>query len=137
MWRRAAWPFAIGAKAEPNKYAAQAIRIVRREMEEETRDNLPVERNSDGGSGVVSFALGVAAGVVATVIFATYAEEHFNRIIRKTRQLSHRAEEVAGDVGHKVADVAKTVKAKTGEVAGAAAKHAQHVADQLQETVGA
>jgi methyl-accepting chemotaxis protein len=56
------------------------------------------EQNSDGGLHFASLLVGIAAGVVGTIVYATYNERQFNRVVGKTRELSDRSGEYLGDV---------------------------------------
>ena len=51
------------------------------------------------GLNIQSMLLGVAAGVVGTILFAAYREEKFNRVVRKTRDAGDRSQEYLSDLG--------------------------------------
>ena len=55
------------------------------------------EQHSDG-LHFASVLVGIAAGVAGTIIYATYNERQFNRIVGKTREMSDRSGEYLGDV---------------------------------------
>jgi len=63
----------------------------------------------EGGFGFLPFLLGFAAGVVATVAFATYANDKFNAVIKQTRKASDQVADTAVDLSQKVASKAKDV----------------------------
>src|SRR4051812_13272409 len=70
------------------------------------------EDHEGGGFSPLSFMLGLAVGVVATVVFATYAQDKFTVVTRKTRQIGDKAGETATNVGQKVSETAQTVAKK-------------------------
>ena len=85
-------------------------------------ENYPVEE--EGGFGFLPFLLGFAAGVVATVAFATYANDKFNAVVRQTRSASDKVADTAVDLSQKVADRAK-------DAAGTAQKRFREVREQV------
>ena len=58
--------------------------------------------HSDHGPHIGSILIGIAAGVAGTILFATYREREFNRVVGKTREMSDRSAEYLGDVGQNV-----------------------------------
>ena len=78
----------------------------------------------EGGMSFLPFLLGFAAGVVATVAFATYANDKFNAVIRQTRSASDQVADTAVDLSQKVAARAK-------DAAGTAQKKFREVREQV------
>lgn len=70
----------------------------------------------------VSFLLGVGAGfalgVIGTVLFATYKEEHFTKVVKKTREISDSAQETAGQLKEKVSDLTDAAKRQIRKASG-------------------
>jgi len=77
----------------------------------------------EGGSlSPVSFMMGVGAGfalgVIGTVLFATYKEDHFTKVVRKTREISDSAQETAGQLKDKVSDLTEAAKKQIKKASG-------------------
>ena len=79
-----------------------------------------IEENSS--LSPISFLLGVSAGfalgVIGTVLFATYKEEHFTKVVRKTREISDSAQETAGQLKDKVSDLTDAAKRQIKKASG-------------------
>ena len=78
----------------------------------------------ESGMHLGSVLIGIAAGIAGTILYATYKEREFNRIVGKTRELSDKSGQYLGNVG-------ETVKSK----AVAMVDSAQHAVDSLGEKV--
>jgi len=59
-------------------------------------------QNSGNGLHLASALIGVAAGVVGTILYAAYKEQEFNRLVGRTRELGDRSSEYLGEVGENV-----------------------------------
>jgi hypothetical protein len=70
----------------------------------------------------VSFMLGIGAGfalgVVGTVLFATYKEDHFTKVVRKTREISDSAQDTAGQLKDKFGDLTEAAKKQINKASG-------------------
>lgn len=64
------------------------------------------DNNSNHGLHIGSILVGVAAGVAGTILYATYREKEFNRVVGKTRDLSDRSTEYIGNVAQTAKDKA-------------------------------
>ena len=96
----------------------------------------------NGGLHFASVLLGVAAGVAGTILYATYNERSFNRVVGKTRELSDRAEEYAGQVGdnvrHKAADMVESARhgvESAGESVRKVVNNATHSVEKATDKV--
>ena len=66
--------------------------------------NKMFEQDHNAGVHVPSMFVGLAVGVVGTIIYATYREREFNRLVKKTRELADRSAEYAGEAGQGLKD---------------------------------
>lgn len=82
------------------------------------------QQEEGSGGSVMPFILGFAAGVVATVAFAVYANDQFNTVIRKTRQASDKVADTAVDISKKVVDRARDVADTAKDQIDRAREHA-------------
>ncbi|HEY3780168.1 MAG TPA: hypothetical protein VGL56_03720 [Fimbriimonadaceae bacterium] len=93
---------------------------------------MSLESETEGGMSTLSFILGlstgIALGIVGTVVFATYQEEKFGHVVRKTRQIGDTAQDTAIQLKDKVAD-------KVGDVTEAAKTQIKKATGKLQEQV--
>ena len=105
-----------------------------REMQqgERTVNTSNYEMENEGGMSGLSFVLGlttgIALGIVGTIIFATYQEEKFGHVTRKTRELGDQAQDTALQLKDKVTD-------KVGDVTEAAKNQIKKATGKLQEQV--
>ncbi len=108
----------------------QEIVSPQRDANEEKKMNF--ENENEGGMSPLSFVLGlttgIALGIVGTVVFATYQEEKFGHVTRKTRQIGDQAQDTAIQLKDKVAD-------KVGDVTEAAKTQIKKATGKLQEQV--
>jgi hypothetical protein len=81
-------------------------------------------QNSGNGLHLGSAIVGLAAGIVGTILYATYKEREFNRVVGKTRELGDRSSEYLSDVTENVRSKAVTV-----------VDNAQQTVDRLSEKV--
>jgi hypothetical protein len=65
-----------------------------------------MEHNSNGGLHWSSLIVGLAAGVVGTILFATYNKRRFAMATDKVQELTDRSTHYVGDVAHNVRDKA-------------------------------
>jgi uncharacterized protein YjbJ (UPF0337 family) len=67
-----------------------------------------------GGISPVSFVMGVGAGfalgVIGTILFATYREEHFRKVVSKTREIGDSAQDTAGQLKDRMGDLTDAAK---------------------------
>lgn len=96
-------------------------------------DELNLSRGVHGPSFVLGLVGGALLGVIASVAFATYQEEKFGQVVRKTREIGDGAQEkveaardkamasvngVTTVAKEKASRATKVVAHKVGEVAG-------------------
>jgi gas vesicle protein len=90
------------------------------------------ETENEGGMSTLSFILGlstgIALGIIGTVVFATYQEEKFGHVVRKTREIGDSAQDTAVQLKDRVAD-------KVGDVTEAAKNQIKKATGKLQEQV--
>jgi hypothetical protein len=88
-------------------------------------DMMNETRYSDHGMNLGSLLVGLAAGVAGTILYATYREREFNKIVGKTRKLSDRSSEYLGHVGD-------TVKSKAVAMVDSAQNAVDGLADKAR-----
>lgn len=54
------------------------------------------------GMSLGAVLIGIAAGVAGTILYATYREREFNRLVGKTRELGDKSSEYLGSMGENV-----------------------------------
>ncbi len=64
------------------------------------------QQNSNHGLSLPSVIVGMAAGILGTIVYATYREKEFNRLISKSRELSDHSSQYLGDIGQNLKDKA-------------------------------
>lgn len=80
------------------------------------------DRHSDSGLSLTSMVIGFTLGVAATLIYATYRKEDFERVVDKTRDLSDRG-------GEFFSDAAESVKQKVSSLRS----HGEDMMDEVSE----
>jgi hypothetical protein len=94
------------------------------------------QNEENNGASFAPFILGVVAGVVGTLIFATYYEDKFQMAVSKTREIGDKAGDVAGDVKEKVVEKARNVGDAAQEQMGKVKQKAQDMIQGQREQVG-
>ena len=92
--------------------------------------------NNEGGFSPLSFVFGVAVGVVATIVFATYSEDKFDVVVGKTRELGDRAGDVASDVKDRVTETAQNVGQTAKDQIKRVTGRVQDEAENARQMVG-
>src|SRR5947209_8910391 len=82
----------------------------------------------DSGLHLGSLVIGLTLGVAATLIYATYQEKSFNRLVRKTRELSDSS-------GEFFSDLTENVKERAAHLSGKMKDVVDEVEDSANEVV--
>ena len=85
-------------------------------------------QNSSSGLHLGSAIVGLAAGIVGTILYATYKEREFNRVVDKTRELGDRSSEYLGDMS-------QNVRTKAAAMVESAQHTVEKIGDKVKGTV--
>ena len=79
---------------------------------------------------MASVLVGVAAGIAGTILYATYREREFNRIVSKTREISDNSSQYIGDVGHSIKEKAVAMVDSAEHAVSNISKSVHNMADK-------
>lgn len=85
---------------------------------------MSTQQETSNGLHIPSLFVGIAAGIAGTILYATYREREFNRIVSKTRELSDQSGQYVGDIGQSLKDRAASM-----------VDSAEHAVTNLSQTV--
>jgi hypothetical protein len=88
------------------------------------------DRQSDSSLSLTSVVIGFALGVAATLVYATYRKEEFEKVVDRTRELSDKS-------GEFLADATDTVKQKVNSLRGHGEDLAEQAGDAAHRAKGA
>src|SRR5689334_19838026 len=92
-----------------------------------------LEIESNTGVSITPFALGFAAGVIGTLLFATYYEDQFKRVVWRTRQIGEKAANMAGEVKSRVVETVHTLSDGAEDQIDRVKQSAHHAMDTTRD----